>query len=225
MAQAARTPWTRQRKPRDTQYNEKQEAILQRAAALFAENGFSGVSLNQLAESLNITKPTLYYYFTSKDQLLLEIKRRAQEEIFEAIALADQAGSNGLEKVQHFVRNFIAVTTSDFGRCLMTINLRSLEPGSRQKIRGREKAAEDKVIAFFDEGVADGSIKPQNVKVAYQALTGLINWIPVWYKPGGPVSRDEMAEQVIGIFVDGIRGSAGGRKGGTAAPRRRAAAP
>ncbi len=207
MAPAVKTPWARQRKPRETQYNDKQEAVLQHAAAMFAEGGFSGVSLNKLAESLNITKPTLYYYFSSKDQILLEIRRRGQEQIFEAIAEADARGTTGLEKVQHFIRGFIAVTTGDFGRCLMTINVRSLEPGSRQKIKGREKDAEDRVVAFFEEGVADGSIKAQNVKVAYQALTGLISWIPVWYKSGGPLTRDQVADQIVSIFVEGIRGA------------------
>lgn len=207
MSKTASKVWAPDRPPRKTKegkYNAKREAVLERAASLFAELGYDAVSLNDLAESLTIAKPTLYHYFKSKDEILLEIKARAQEDIFFGIEAADKAGRTGLEKIDAFVRHFVMVTTSDFGRCLMTINVRSLEPGSRQQIQGREKAAEDRVLAFFEEGVKDGSIRDQNIKVAYQTMTGIISWIAIWYKNSGPIKKTELADQVMEILARGI---------------------
>lgn len=211
MTKTASKAWAPDRPPRKTKegkFNQKREAVLERAAALFAELGYDAVSLNDLAESLTIAKPTLYHYFKSKDEILLEIKGRAQEEIFSGIEAADKAGGTGLQKIDAFVRHFIKVTTSDIGRCLMTINVRSLEPGSRQQIQGREKAAEDLVLAFFEEGVKDGSLRAQNIKVAYQSMTGMISWIAIWYKDKGPIKKSELADQVIDLLSRGIGGSA-----------------
>ena len=59
------------RSRRDTQFPEKREALLNAAAKLFREKGYEGASLNDLADMLHITKPTLYYYVKSKDQLVL----------------------------------------------------------------------------------------------------------------------------------------------------------
>lgn len=207
MNKTASKGWAPDRPPRKTKegkYNAKREAVLERAASLFAELGYDAVSLNDLAESLTIAKPTLYHYFKSKDEILLEIKARAQEDIFAGIDAADAAGGSGLQKIDAFVRHFVKVTTGDFGRCLMTINVRSLEPGSRQQIQGREKAAEDRVLTFFEEGVKDGSLRAQNIKVAYQSMTGMISWIAIWYKDKGPIKKGELADQVIDILARGI---------------------
>lgn len=174
------------------------------AAAMFAADGYGKVSLGALAAKLNVTKPTLYYYFESKDKILLEIKERAQEQVFEVIAVADKTGQNGLDKLERFIRGFLEMAVSDFGRCILTINVRSLEPGNRQKITARQKAAEDRVVAFFEEGLRDGTIHPQNTKIAYQALTGLISWVAVWYKQGGPVNEAAMADQIVDIFLRGV---------------------
>ena len=81
MARPAKNPWGKAPRKRDNQFAEKREAVLRSAAALFRERGYEGASLNDLADILNITKPTIYYYVQSKEQLLLDILKVAQDEV------------------------------------------------------------------------------------------------------------------------------------------------
>ena len=61
-------PFESRRRARD----EKREAVLRTAVALFLEQGYHRVTLNHVADRLNITKPALYNYFRSKDEILFE---------------------------------------------------------------------------------------------------------------------------------------------------------
>ena len=70
-------PFESRRRARD----EKREAVLRTAVQLFLEQGYHGTTLNDVAERLNITKPALYNYFRSKDEILLRMlgdRRRAR---------------------------------------------------------------------------------------------------------------------------------------------------
>ncbi|MBW8811839.1 MAG: TetR family transcriptional regulator [Caulobacterales bacterium] len=204
MDDANPTPWTRKRKPRDTQYKDKREAVLERAAALFADKGYGSVSLSELAESLNITKPTLYYYFSSKDDLLLEIQRRAQDAVIEGLQEAERLKGTGRERLELFLKQYIAVTSSNDCRCLITVSSRDLTPKSRNKIQVRARDVEARIQAFIEEGIDDGSFRAQDIRIAYQAMIGMLNSIAVWYKDRGPIKREEMTQQIIQLIFQGL---------------------
>ena len=54
-------------------YEDQRELILQRTAELFALRGYSGTSMNEVAQACGMSKPTIYHYFRDKYSLLLEI--------------------------------------------------------------------------------------------------------------------------------------------------------
>jgi AcrR family transcriptional regulator len=76
VADSSAVPWKKRRR-RDNRFMEKKAAVLTAAAGLFNRQGFENTPLSDLADALNVTKPTLYYYVSSKDELLLEISRTA----------------------------------------------------------------------------------------------------------------------------------------------------
>src|SRR6059058_5775305 len=80
-------------------YELQREAIVARAAELFARQGYSGTSMNQVAEACGISKPSLYHYVDDKYQLLVEIAQghvdRLRALVKEAPGAAPDAGSEG----------------------------------------------------------------------------------------------------------------------------------
>ena len=95
---AAPSPWDTASN-RALQREVKRNAVLQTAAQLFNERGFHATSLDDIAERLNVTKPTLYYYVESKDQILLECVRTALDLMRSGIAEVSAACGSAIDQL------------------------------------------------------------------------------------------------------------------------------
>lgn len=182
----------------------KREAVLQTAAQLFLEKSYARTSLNDVADRLNITKPALYHYFHSKEQILLECYRLGTgmiEEILGEIAVHCGAG---IEKVEAFIRAYSSVMTVNFGRCVMRLDEGDLSPEAFTEVRACKRKIDRRLRSFIQEGIEDGSIAPCDPKLAAFAIAGALNWICVWYEPDGPLSAEEIAAQYTRTLTRGL---------------------
>ena len=182
----------------------KKEAVLRMAVRLFLENGVHRTSLAEVAAALNITKPALYNYFRSKEEILFECCRLGREMYEAGIADITARDGTGLEKLRALIRSYAKVITQDFGQCLVRFDDRELSAEGRADIR----RAKRRIDAAFREqiacGIADGSIRPCDPKVASFVITGALNGIGTWYSPDGPLSVDEIADAFVERLVDGL---------------------
>jgi AcrR family transcriptional regulator len=104
-------PFESRRRARD----EKREAVLRTAVQLFLDQGYHRATLNEVAERLNITKPALYNYFRSKDEILFECWALGQERVDEFIAEINAGGGTGLVKLRRLIRAYAEVMATGFG--------------------------------------------------------------------------------------------------------------
>jgi len=195
----------------------KRLAILRTAARLFNQRGFYATSLNDLAKLLNVTKPSLYYYVKSKDDILLQILHYAMGQIEPAIARAEDTGESGLEKVRIFVASYVQVLTGDFGKCLVLSGTTPLEPSSREQVLPAFRRIDQAVRRMIAEGIDDGSIVACDPKIAAFSLFGSLHWMTSWYRADGKLSAEELAAQIFTIFHEGLKG--GGKKAASARKR------
>src|SRR5260370_24207500 len=100
----------------------KREAVLRMAAQGFNERGFVASTLDEVAERLNITKPTLYYYVDSKDEILYECVRMGLTMLQEAIQAAGTSGGSALDKRGVAVRKDAELLAIDFGICVIRVS-------------------------------------------------------------------------------------------------------
>jgi AcrR family transcriptional regulator len=203
VSESVETPWKKRRK-RETRFAEKKEAVLAAAARLFNQKGFVSTPLSDLAELLNVTKPTLYYYVNSKDELLLEITRTGQAAYLEAVEQANENGSTGMEKLQIFIRNYIGSNCTDFGRVVVKTGRQSLSPKSQKEMDAEYRKLDTLLRHIIQEGMDDGSIAAVDPKMATFMLFGAMNWIAYWYEDSGPFSPDEVARQFIAMLTSGL---------------------
>ncbi len=201
---AAPARWGYEVQNKEEQSALKRLAILRTAAQLFNERGFYATSLNDLATLLNVTKPSLYYYVKSKDDILLQILHHAMDQIEPAITVAEKTGSNGLEKLRIFVGSYVQVLTGDFGKCLVLSGTTPLDPDSRSQVAPAFRRIDQAVRRMIATGVDDGSVTPCDPKIAAFALFGSLHWMTSWFRADGELSADQMAEQLFAIFRDGL---------------------
>lgn len=199
------TDSSRPLRKRDKQFAVKREAVLRAAAELFRDRGYERVSLSDLASALNVTKPTIYYYVHSKEQLLLDILEVVQEQILELIRAAAATPVSGFEKLRRIMIDYSLTMISDYGACLAGVSLRTIDPESRVEVVARVREADALIRGVFIDGERDGSLRALDRTVALHALFGALNWMPCWAKPDRRLDAYKLAETQVDLLLEGVR--------------------
>lgn len=199
------TLWKGARRRADRNYGRKREAILQVAARLFRDRGYENTSVNELADELGVTKPTIYYYFENKDDILLVIMSIAQERIIETLREVSTSPGSGIERLQEAMYRYSLILMSDFGQCLAIISNDTLLPQSRAEVEGRIRTADELIFAIMDQAVAEGAIRFPDRRLAYHAIFGALNSTAFWYKPTGRLAAEQIARDMAQMLLDGLR--------------------
>jgi len=200
---AITSPWS-SAKARASDRADKRDAVLRTAAKLFNEKGFHATSLDEVAERLNVTKPTLYYYVKNKDEILFDCVHAGLDMVRAGVAEAGRSGGTALDKLQACMRAYADVVTQDFGMCVIRVGEDPLPAAGRKKLRLLKAQIDLEFRKVIEQGIAEGSLEPCNAKLAAFMLAGALSWIGRWYRPDGELSRDELAEQGIAMLLNGI---------------------
>ena len=165
----------------------KREAVLLTAAHLPMKQGYRRTSMEDIAEQLKITRPALYHYFSSKEDILVYRYSYGISSILTRLEHANQATGSGLEKTRAFLRAWIeVVTTFEFGQCVVTLDDNELTPASRVEVRKLKRRIDRTLrVERIAEGVADGTMKPCNIRLVAFAFGGAINSIGRLVQPTG----------------------------------------
>ena len=181
----------------------KKTALIREASRAFKEKGFHNVSLDDVAERLNVTKAALYYYVKGKRELLFETQSVALD--LGDIALAEASrGTTGLEKIALVISRFILLVTDDAVLSVFVSLLDDLLPEHQEIVRKRRRAFDLRVRELIQEGIKDGSIAPCEPKLAVAWLMGAINWIPQWFRRDGEHSPEELAQTLVQFMTRGL---------------------
>jgi AcrR family transcriptional regulator len=185
-------------------YDEQREAIVARAAELFARHGYHATSMNQLAEAAGMSKATLYHYYEDKDALLVRI---AEGHVSRLQALVAEVRALGLKPQPQFrelVRRIVVeYADAQHAHRVLTEDVKFLPPADRKRILDKER----EVVAGFAAVVA--ALRPELKEAALATpmtmlLFGMINWMFTWMKPGGALDHEALAPMVADLFLGGL---------------------
>lgn len=172
------------------------DAILRSAVKEFSERGFHGAALRRLADGAGVTLSNIYNYFPSKQEILLGILREA---IAAQRCLVEQAIADSGESVADrfaaavgaFVRYYVdhrqisIVATSEF---------RYLEGDYRWEIVAGRDRTQRVFSDLLEEGVANGTFRTPHPHEATLAVLTMCAAVASWYRPGGELTPDEVAD-------------------------------
>lgn len=182
----------------------KRQALLRAAARMFNEGGFHATSLDDVATSLGVSKPTIYHYLGNKDQVLLECVSLGLAQLREAAALARSVPGRGIDRLRDFLINYACINMDDFGRCVIRTAEESLSPDSARRFRELKRGIDDALRALIAEGIADGSVVAADPRMLAMALAGALNWPARWFDPRGALSARAAAERLVDTLCAGF---------------------
>lgn len=211
MVQTAQTdsPWG-SRADRAAEREAKRMAVLRTAARSFNAKGFPATSLDDVAAELQVTKPTIYHYFSNKDEILFECVRQGLEGIRSAAAEVQKCGSNGRDRLESLMLEYALTMTRDFGICVTRTTDNELGEASRAKFRALKREIDEILRAVIEEGMRDGSLAPGDARVVGFTIAGALNWIARWYRPEGGMTAEEVARGTVATLMAGLVPREGG---------------
>jgi AcrR family transcriptional regulator len=189
---------------RKAEREQKREAVLLAAVRMFNTQGFHATSLDDVAERLHITKPTLYYYVKNKDEILFECVNIGMQLLQDAVIEEHGRGGSAFDKLQAAMRRYVEIVTADFGMCVIRVGEDPLPAAGRRKLRRFKAALDAQFRELIRLGIEEGSIRPCDPKIAAFTIAGALSWIGRWYRPDGPLTPDEIATQCIGLLTGGL---------------------
>lgn len=183
--------------------DERWEELLEVSARMFAQNGYAATSLQQIADQLGILKGSIYYYITSKGDLLYEVIRSVYWDGFERFQTYSGAAGNGLELLARAIEGHAVFLAEHL--TATTVYLHEFERLTQEQ---REQLTEydyrQLVTDLIKRGQEDGSIRRDlEAPIAALAILGSVNWIYRWYRPGTK-SPQEIGSEFAKVFVTGL---------------------
>ncbi|MCG8371161.1 MAG: TetR/AcrR family transcriptional regulator [Proteobacteria bacterium] len=182
----------------------KRRAILQTAAELINEAGFHGASVDELARRLNITKPTLYHYIPSKDDIALQLLDLNFSATSKALEAAENHRGTGLDRLRHFAREYAELMATPEGAAAVQI---AMLPHSRKVRTHRDKLFRQVDVSarsFIVEGIEDGSIRQCDARWVDFLLFGGLHWMTRWFRSDRQQSAADVAGSLFDLIEFGI---------------------
>ncbi|WP_426960051.1 TetR/AcrR family transcriptional regulator [Muricoccus radiodurans] len=196
----------------DDAFNPQQEKALQilsEACRLFAERGFEGTSMRDIAAACKISKATLYHYFPDKDALFRPLALGTTKAVYAHVAARIGDEHPPLERLRRFM-----LGTADFFQryrwaWIAATTIFWTDPEARrrkQRLEWRDRY-EALLRGILQDAMSRGDIRPMDVALAGRLVLSALNWLPRWYDPAGPRSATEIAEEFYEMIVTGFRAS------------------
>lgn len=195
---------------------EKRLGILDAAASVFMNLGFSAASLDDISVAYGATKGIIYYYYRNKSALFFAVQRRAMELTREAIephALSSEPPAVKLRKMAHdhtvlMMEHLAYLRVAAQGLELhLTGRTTASERAELEDILKLRAANEALYVRVIEEGVQSGDFRAMDAKLLVKPLLGALNWTSRWYHPRKNETakdRERVASELAGFAVSAL---------------------
>ena len=177
------------------------------AARLFAQKGYHGTSIGDLAEALGVQKGSLYAHIESKADLLWDVARDGAAAFHAALDTVPDDGPV-IGRIRAMLRAHLRVVAEQLDVATVFVReWRYLEGEPRERFVAERRRYEERVRALFREGRELGELRTDldDATAALLALSS-VNWAYTWLKPGADTNA--LADRFTALLLDGMRGYA-----------------
>jgi AcrR family transcriptional regulator len=180
------------------------EAIIEAAIHLFNQNGYHATSMQDVAEAVEIKKPSLYHHFTSKEAILLAILEGGMDRIIHDVETISTSDLTCADKIKAVIRAHANILASNPDAAAVFLREdRGLGDDYMEHYIARRDRFERLLRELVQEAVNAGEFRSMDVPVVVQALLGMVNWMTRWYRTGGRLTADEIADSFAELFLHG----------------------
>ncbi len=183
-----------------------QEEILTSAADLFAETGIRAVTIDDIASSLGYTKSVVYYYFKNKNQVLWEIFQRIHEAWSQDMTSIMESNLPPPELLGAMIRQHALNVMGRKAWTAIYFRDQGELSADQQKIIVKRKREYDQLFkSAYTKGVEAGIFRDVPPYLIVSGIIGMCNFTHAWFKEGGGLLPDQIADHYVEIILNGCR--------------------
>ncbi len=194
-----------------SEHEEKLERLLAVAAEIFAEKGYHHASIRELSQRAGVSLSGLYYYFSSKEELLFMIQERSLRRVLDGLKHELQGVDQPVGRLRKFIGNHVGFFAQNMAAMkVLTHEYDSLEGEYKARIRDLRLEYSNlctELLRDLRRSTGSGEAVPLNV--ATSALFGMMNWIYAGYRPGSSIPVDRLSEHLFRLFTSGFSSRTG----------------
>jgi AcrR family transcriptional regulator len=186
---------------------ERRHQIVESAAELFDARGYGNTSMEDVALSVSIAKPTLYHYFRSKEEILQSIHEEFIQLLIDKYMERVSSGLEPEELVLGAMKDIFSLMVTHRGYVRVFFeHYRELPPEAKRYVAAQRDAYESLVQSAIAAGQARGTFAADaDSKLIALAVFGMCNWAYQWFDEGGRYTAQEIAETYWRLLVKGIQ--------------------
>jgi TetR/AcrR family transcriptional regulator, cholesterol catabolism regulator len=184
---------------------ETERAFITAATGLFAERGYNGTSISDLANQLGLTTASLYYHVSGKQELLLKVLTTGLAPFLEQLERIHAEEQNPRRKLRLAVENHLSfVLHNPQAVAVFLRERRFLESPYKEQYREQVDRYDVLFTEIIDDGMADSALPPSDPVLIRLAILGMINWVVEWYRPGGRLDADQILQTFADLVTERI---------------------
>jgi TetR/AcrR family transcriptional regulator len=179
--------------------------ILHAAARVFRRRGIAAAGMREIADEAGLSPGNLYYYFDSKDELLLFCQERTLEHMLAALDAAKATGQSSAGQLGAVLRAHVHALLDEMEGSTAHLELDSLPDALRAPMIRKRDKYERALRALVVQGVARGEFAACDAALVTRAMLGAVNWTARWFRPDGAQSAAQVAETIAAYLVKGLK--------------------
>ena len=183
----------------------RRSELTRQAARLFAEKGYHGTSIGDLAEAMGVQKGSLYAHIDSKQDLLHETMREGADAFHRVLdELPETAPVT--ERIRLVLRGHLRVVAEQLDVATVFVQeWRYLHGDRRDRFVAERRRYEERIRELLREGRDLGDLRSDlDEGASVLLLLSAANWAYTWLQPGR--DTDNLADRFLALLVDGMRG-------------------
>ncbi|HEY3216173.1 MAG TPA: TetR/AcrR family transcriptional regulator [Candidatus Eisenbacteria bacterium] len=182
-----------------------EQSIYNAAVRLIFERGYHGTSLRAVAGEVGLQMSSLYYYFPSKQDLLMQIMRRTMSDLMATVERAIAKAADPEGRLRAAIRAHILFHAKRREEAFVVdAELRALAPANYAAVVATRDRYERLFAEVLRDGAEQGQFRVPDAKLAVFALMAMCTGVAVWYRPHGRLSLERVADIYTDLFLRGV---------------------
>lgn len=184
----------------------KKEIILEKAAVMFREKGFSATSMRDLAESVGIEAASLYNHIQSKSQILQEIVFRAADDCNQHLDKLTEENASCSVKIESIIRFHVQMMLNRFEDYhVMTHEWIHLSEPHLSNFINQRRTYVQKLESIVDECIQKKEFKPILPYVAVLTILSAVRGLEFWHRSQKKITPAELEENMVTHLISGLK--------------------